>query len=130
MSINFTQVFGSEIKVGFQCREPNNQYAGFPGAHGITGMMMGSRGYPIIITGQLRIGGANYRAARTAMIQLIANIEKLQFYAEQTYTYGDELYMYVVFEKLQLLDSNGKEFMYTSEGYCVTRFIAYFRSLL
>jgi hypothetical protein len=130
MAINFTQIFGTEIKVSLQPREPNNQYAGFPGAHGITGIMMGSRGYPVIITGQLRTYGVNYRAARTAMIQLIEAIEFLQFYAEQTYTYGDEIYYYTVFEKLQLLDSNGKQFIYTPEGCCVTRFVASFRSLL
>jgi hypothetical protein len=130
MATNLTAIFGTEIKTGIQPREPNNQYTGFPGAHGITGMMMGSRGYPLVVSGQLRTYGANYITARTAMINLIEQIELLQFYAEQTYWYGNEVYEYVAFEKMQLLDSNGKQFMYTSEGYCVTRFIAYFRSML
>jgi hypothetical protein len=130
MAINFTSIFGSAIKVGFQPRSANIQYTGFPGAHGVAGMMMGSRGYPIIVSGQLRTSGATYRAARTAMILLIESIEKIQFYGYQDYYYGDEWYQYVVFEKLQLLDSNGKEFIYTPEGYCVCQFVAYFRSLL
>jgi hypothetical protein len=93
-------------------------------------MMMGSRGWPLIVSGTLRTSGANYPAARAAMVNLITTIEMLQFYPQQDYTWGNDWYQSVMFEKLQLLDSDGKQFTYTTEGYCTCRFIAYFRSLL
>ncbi|MGH2271395.1 hypothetical protein ACQ9LF_06310 [Anaerohalosphaeraceae bacterium U12dextr] len=130
MAINLTAIFGNEINVSFQPREPNNQYTGFAGAHGVTGMMMGSRGWPLIVTGVLRAYGTSYRAARNALVQQIETIEQYQFYPEQTYSYQDEIYYDVVFDKFQLIDSDGKLFKYTSEGFCVCRFIAYFRSML
>lgn len=130
MAINLTTIFGNEINVAFQPREPNNQYTGFAGAHGVTGMMMGSRGWPLIVTGTLRAYGTTYRAARNALVQLIETIEGYQFYPEQDYTYQDETYRNVVFEKFQLIDSNGKSFIWSAEGYCICRFVAYFRSMV
>jgi len=130
MAINLKDIFGNEINVSFQLREPNNQYTGFAGAHGVTGMMMGSRGWPLIVTGTLRAYGKTYRVARNALVQLIETIEGYQCYPEQTYSYLNEIYTNVAFERFQLIDTDGKQFKYTSEGYCICRFIAYFRSML
>lgn len=130
MSFALTTIFGNEIKVRPEPRQPDRQITGYAGAHGATSMLLGSTGYRIIVTGTLRTSGANYALARRAMVLWLEAIEAFAWAPEQIYTYGNEAYWYAVYEKLTLLDSNGKSFHYTAEGYCVTRFICTFRCLL
>jgi uncharacterized protein YecE (DUF72 family) len=129
MSYALTTIFGAAIKVSIQPRQPDRQKTGYAGAHGATSMLMGSSGYPLIVTGTLRANGATYAAARAAMIQLIETIESYAWAPEQIYTYGNEAYYYMVFKRLQLIDDNSKMFHYTG-SYCFVKFIAYFESLL
>jgi len=131
MATNLTAIFGNEIKVRFEPRKPVRQITGYAGAHGATAMLMGSTGYPVIVTGTLRTAtGLTYAAARAAMIALIEAVESWAWAPEQTFTYGSETYQYVVFDRLTLLDSDGKAFRYTTEGCCIVNFVCRFRSLL
>jgi len=128
MATALTDIFGSDIKVTFNPRKPLRQYSSYPGAHGATSLLMGSAGYPIIVTGQLRVTGASYAAARIAMVTLLEAVESWAWAAEQTFTYYSETYQYVVLDQVDThLD---KLFRYTSEGVGVLPFTATFRSLL
>ncbi|MFA5187046.1 MAG: hypothetical protein WC551_11240 [Patescibacteria group bacterium] len=131
MSTALTSIFGNEIKVRFQPRQPVRQITGYAGGHGATAMLMGSVGYPLIVTGTLRTSaGQTYANARTAMALLIEAIESWAWAPEQIFTYKGETYMYVVFDRLTLTDSDGKSFKYTSAGACIVNFVCTFRSLL
>jgi hypothetical protein len=131
MSTNLTTIFGNDIKVSWQPRQPIRQVTGYAGAHGATAMLMGSVGYPLVVTGTLRTTtGLTYANARAAMVAAIQAISTWAWSPEQTFTYGSETYQYVVFEKLTLLDDNGKIFHFTAAGQCIVRFVCTFRSLL
>jgi len=131
MSTNLTTIFGNEIKVHLQPVIIDRQYSGFPGAHGLTAMHMGSRGYPLTVTGKLASSGVNYTAARAAVRAVIDGIEDYLFADAADYVFFGVTYYSVVWEKFQLLpDGTGKVFHYTSEGYCTADFIMLGRSLL
>lgn len=131
MATNFISVFGNRIKVAPQPHSPNIQYTGFPGAHGVTCMMMGSRGYPITVTGQLVAQGTDYRTARAMMVAQIRDIEQLQFRDAMDYFYGNEYYSNCIFEGFKLVEvPGGKLFSFTTEGLCLVNFVAYFRSMV
>ena len=131
MSTALTTIFGSEIKAALQPRAHHRQYAGFPGAHGLTGMYMGSRGAPLMITGRLAAGGANYQAARVALQTIIDDIDVGYIEAEaDDYTHMGSTYYDVVFNRFELIPGrDGKYFHYTAAGYCACDFICTGRSL-
>jgi len=131
MSTALTTIFGNEIKVTAQPRIAVKQYAGFPGAHGLTGMHLGTRGYPVIIRGTLAESGESYSAARASLQSTIDDIETYLWAAAATYTFMGCTYSNVVFDKFQLVpDSRGVSIHWTSEGYATCQFIMYARSLL
>ena len=129
MSTALTSVFGSEIKVAVVPRTSQRTYTGYPGAHGLTTMALGSRGYGLIITGRLRATGASYAAARLTLESSIATIESLQWSDPVDYTYGSSTYYSVVMERFDIIPSSGKAFRMTKD-YVVCDFRAVMRSLL
>jgi len=131
MSTALTTIFGTEIKAALQPRVHHRLYAGFPGAHGLTDMKMGTRGAPLAIAGRLAASGANYQAARVALQVIIDNIDASYIEAEaDDYTYMGSTYYDMVFDRFELIpDRNGKYFHYTTAGYCFCDFICTGRSL-
>lgn len=129
MSTTLISIFGSEIKVGFQPRSSQIQYTAFPGAHGLTGIRMGSRGYPIFVTGKLVGSGGSYAAARANLTTTIDAIENHLWADMDTYTFGGNTFDNVVFEKFQLVPRNGKYFFLISTGDVVCYFVAILRSM-
>jgi len=131
MSTPLRNIFGNEIKVVAQPRQIDRQYAGFTGAHGVTGMHLGSRGYQIIIAGTLAATGGSYSAARAALQTIIDNLELYQFSLPDTYTHDGCTFSYVVFDRFSILpDAGDKWFHFTSTGYVTCRFICYARALI
>ncbi len=130
MTTALISIFGSEIKVGFQPHVSQIQYTGFPGAHGLTGMHMGSRGYPIFVTGKLFGTGGSYAVARADLTTWIDAIENYLWADLEAYTFGGNIFYYVVFESFKLLPRRGKYFFLTSEGAVVCDFICVLRSLI
>ncbi len=130
MSTALTSIFGSEIKVGFQPRVSQIQYTGFPGAHGLTGIRLGSRGYPIIVTGRLFGTGGSYAVARADLTTWIDTIENYLWADLEVYTFGGNTFYYVVFESFKLLPRGGKYFFFTSTGDVVCDFVCVLRSLI
>lgn len=130
MSTALTSIFGSEIRVGFQPRSSQIQYTGFPGAHGLTGLRMGSRGYPIFVTGRLFGSGSPYAVARANLATAIDTIESYLWADLEAYTFGGNIFYYVTFESFKLLPRGGKYFFLTSTGDVVCDFVAVLRSLI
>ena len=106
MSTALTNIFGSEIKVAAQPRAADRQFVSFAGAHGLTGMLMGSRGYPIVVKGTLRGTGGSYSAARLAVQAKIDAIENYMWSLVADYTFNGRTYSDVVWNKLELLPDN------------------------
>jgi len=114
MSVDLTYIFGSEITSHCKPRTPQRQFTGYPGTHGVTAMLMGSRGRPLVTTGRLRAYGLTYAAARAALQGWIADIEAYQFLDAATYTYQNWTYYNVIFERFDLIpDRRGKVFHQT-----------------
>ncbi len=131
MSINLTTIFGDEIRVHTQPVIADRQYSGFPGAHGLTTMQMGSRGYPLTVVGRIaESGGGNYATARANLKATIVTIEDHLFYDAYDYVFFNATYYDVVWDRFQLIpDNTGKVFHWTSEGYCIADFIMLGRCL-
>ena len=131
MSINLSTIFGPEINVVVQPRDVERSYSGFPGAHGVTTMFMGSRGRSIRITGRIATYGVNYAAARTACQAAIDAIEAYLWAPAQDYHWGNNIYYAIVFDAFRILgDRNGKGFRWTRDGYCVADFVMTGRAIL
>ncbi len=131
MATALTAIFGSKIKVGFQPRKPVLQLTGFPGANGLVGMHLGSRGYPIFVTGQLTGTGASYAAARLSVTATINAIASYIFADPASYSFSGTTYDYVIFTEFRLIpDFGGKFFHYTAEGNVTCQFVATLLSLI
>jgi len=130
MATDLTTIFGSEIRVANQPVRSERTYHGWPGAHGLTDMWMGSRGFPIFISGRLRATGASYSAARTALQNIIYAIEAWQFEYAHEFYFGGETFYDTVIERFEILkDTQGKQFHWNSDGYVWCDFIALLISL-
>lgn len=128
---NLADIFGTNIKVVNQPRQSSRQLVGFAGAHGMSSMNMGTRGRVITVTGRLESTDANYWVARANVQTTIYAIENYQLYDGASYTYGAQIFHYVVFEKFQLIiDGQGKAFHRSSGGKVFVNFVAILRSLL
>jgi len=128
---DFTSIFGNEIKVVAQPRRLQRQFVGFPGAEGLAGMYMGTRGYKIAVTGRLVGSGGSYDAARADLQTTIDAIEA--YYADfpATYTFKGTNYNDVILVDFKILTGRGgKAFFWTSEGYMVCDFVATMISLI
>ena len=124
MATAFTTIFGDEIIVSAQPRRAQKQRTGFPGAHGLVGMHMGTRGRPMVITGRLRETGTDYSDARSTLQTTINDIEEYLLADAADYTFKGETYSNVEFDKLQLVpDSKGKIFHFNSVGEVFVDFI-------
>jgi len=131
MSIALSTVFGSEINVVVQPRDSERTYSGFPGAHGVTTMFLGTRGRRIQVSGRIACTGADYAAARTNCQIAIDAIEVLEWAPATDYTWGTCVYYAVVWEPLRLVtDDKGKAFRWGIDGYCKVDFIMTGRGLL
>jgi len=126
-----TDIFGDEICVYAQPRQVDRQYVGFPGANGLVGMHMGSRGRQLVITGRLREDGANYQAARTALQAIIDEIEEYLNAELADYSFMGDTYEKVVFDRFNLLpDGKGKLFFMNSAGEVFVDFVCFLRQML
>ena len=129
--INLTTIYGSEICITPQPRKAVRQYTGFPGAHGVTAMNMGSQGRPITISGVLRASGVDYSAARATLQAGINAIESWKDAPPDHYTYGPDTYYYVVFDNpISLITEDGKAFRSAANGQVFVKFIANLRTLV
>ena len=132
MSVAFTYIYGNEISVSHDTRKPVRQYRGFAGSHGVTAMHLGSRGYPILVTGQVRVANlSTYDLTRAAMETGIYAIEQYNWLGTNTYTFRGSTFNYVVcddaFEPIP--DSHGRMFRVVP-GYLLCLFRARFRGLV
>jgi len=125
MTIALTTIFGNEIKIAAQARQIHREYNGFPGADGVTAMLMGSRGRQIVIRGTLR-------AATNILLQAgIDAIEQWLWAGATDYTALGVTYFFVVFDKFEFVtDAKGKTFHLTSEGWVTCEFKMYARALI
>ena len=131
MATDLTTIFGSEIKVAAQPRRAEKQYAGFPGAHGLVGMDLGTRGRRMTVTGRLRASGSDYDDARGNLQTTIDTIEAYLWAEAADYTFKGETYNNVVFDKLELLvDNKGTVFHLTSDGKVTVDFVCLMTILL
>jgi len=130
--MDLTTIYGNEISVSHDTRKPVRQYSGFAGAHGSTAMLLGSRGYPIMVTGLLRVQiSSTYAAARSAMESAILAIEQYNWAGAATYTFMGFSFYNVVFDDAfkPVKDGGGKMF-FIAGGYLICRFTARLRGLL
>lgn len=112
-----TTLFGTEIKVFAQPRLVEIQFVGFPGAHGVAGMNLGTRGKPLVITGTLRYSGSGYDNSRTLLDAWIAAIEALLWAEAADYTYHGQTYEQVQFVRFELIpDGQGKAYHMTANS--------------
>jgi hypothetical protein len=127
-------VFGSEIKVFPQPRTNQVSYSGFAGAHGMTGIMHGSRGYPVVVVGTLRSStGLTYNAALADIITRMEALESWQYVGDQAWTYRTLTFLYARVESVRMLPlpgADGKVMGYTTAGQGFAHVIAVLRSLL
>lgn len=129
MSIALTSIFGTAIKAFAQPVNSDRQYVGLPGANGILSMNLGTRGRQLVVTGRLYTTGANYAAARAAMVSAIGAIEAYLFpgVAAVDITYYGETYYNCVMDRFQLIpDKEGKLYHWLATGMAVD-FICYWR---
>jgi len=116
-----TDIFGTHINVTPQGRRRDKQKTGFAGAHGMTGMNLGSRGRPIVVTGTLYAAGASYALARAALLAAINVIDAYQDLSDDTYTYQSETYYYTTFESPVMIQPGpaGRGIYYNgSQAFC------------
>jgi hypothetical protein len=111
MAINLIDIFGSEIKVNSQPREVDRQYTAYPGSHGNTAMLMGSRGHPLVVSGTIRA------ATRVLCETAVRAVESWQWAPATDYTCFNVLYPLVVWDKFMLIaDGEGKTYHITAVG--------------
>jgi len=131
MATSLTSVFGDEITVYSQNRKADRQYSGFAGAHGLTSMLLGSRGYAIIVNGIVRGTGGSYSTARADAASTLANIEACLWAGATDYRFQGETFYNVVWDRIERIpDSKGRVFRYTAGGEVVVNFVAYGRALI
>jgi len=107
------------------------QYAGFPGAHGLAGTHLGTRGRQLVISGHLAVTGATYNLARAAMRTAIDAIEAWLLADPVDYSFAGEIYYAVVFDKFELVpDANGKVFHWAIGNRLVCKFKCWGTSIL
>lgn len=131
MATNLSTIFGPEINVGVQPRLTERSFHGFPGAHGVTTMFLGSRGREVRITGRIVTAGAGYDAARVSCQVAIDAIEAWLFAPAADYSWGSCVYYAVVWEDFRLLpDGEGKFFSWLAGGKVAVDFVCIGRTLI
>ena len=131
MATALTVIFGTNINVYQQPVLSVRQYSGFPGAHGLAGMHLGTRGRPLVISGHLAVTGANYNVARAAMRTAIDAIEAWTLIDPADYSFATEIYYAVVFDRFELVpDGNGKVFHWAAGNRLICQFKCWGTSML
>lgn len=131
MATDLTTIFGNEIKVFAQNRQADRQFSGFAGCHGMTSMLLGSRGYNIIVKGTAVGAGGSYSAARDSVVAKFASMEDYLFDEAADYEFFGETFNNVVWNRVEKIpDKNGMVYRYTAEGYVIVDFVAYGRALI
>jgi hypothetical protein len=131
MSYSMVTVLGSEISVHTGFRRNQAQLNGYAGANGVTGMYLGTRGRPIVVTGVFRYTAATYAAARYGLITAIDTlISTYTGIAEDTWIYGFESYANTVLLSIEIeRGGNGDKVYHWSGSQCWCRFVANFMQL-
>lgn len=130
MSTDLNNVFGYDITAHRQPRITEHQIVGYPGAHGVTDMFLGSRGSPFVISGRLAASGANYDAARAALDAWLEDLEALQYQPAASYTYRGKTFQYLQFLRFELVpDSAGKVYHF-SNSYVFVFFVMHAHILI
>jgi len=130
MATALTDIFGSEICVAAQPWIHHRNYTAFPGANGLLGMWMGTRGYPLIISGRLRATGASYAVARATLQTGINALSYLPGWLPGDYSFAGTTYNSIVFDSIRLIsDNTGKTFHMTA-SYVYVDFVCQARSLI
>lgn len=131
MATDLTAIFGNDISVGAQPRRATRQYTAFPGAQGLVGMHMGTRGRPMVVTGRLSASDGSYNAARQALQAIIDTIEAYLTADAADYDFKGQTYSNVVFDRLQLIpDNRGVFFHWTAEGKVTVNFVCFLTILV
>lgn len=131
MATSLTNVFGDEISVVAQPHEWQKQYSGFAGAHGLTCINMGSRGYKITVKGRLRGNiRSSYDSARSSCQSLIDSVSVILSQSAADYSYKGKTYYDIEWEAIQLIgDSSGNYYHWNLQGQVYVDFVATGRSL-
>lgn len=123
---SLNSIFGNEISVHDGHRQADREFTGFAGQHGLTCMLLGSRGADLIVRGTVRGSGGSYAAARANAASQMADIEALQWLDAADYSFGSDNYSDVVWNKVEKIpNSNGQVYFQTSEGEVLVQFIAH-----
>jgi len=106
-------------------------YSGFAGSDGLVAMSLGKRGRTITIQGRLISDNhSSYAAAREDLLSKIYDTELLSDLDADDYTYKNDTYYNMIFDRLELLPSGGGQYyLYDTKGYMSCRFIYYCRIL-
>jgi hypothetical protein len=131
MAIALTDIFGSQIKVMVQPRQTERTYTGFPAAHGVTTMWMGSRGRPVTVAGRIVTSVTTYALARVAAQAAIDAIEAYLWAPAADYSFNTCVFYATVWDSFRIVpDSGGKAFHWCTPGYIVVDFIMEGRTIL
>lgn len=123
--IELSSIFGSEIKVTIEPRQPARTYYGFAGVHGVTAMFLGSRGFGLRITGTIR------GATRAIVEAAVAAVETLQWLGIANYSHQGSTYYRLVWEAFEVLaDSTGKSIYLVAPGQFTCKFTIHGKGLI
>ena len=127
---SLNSIFGDEINVHDGHRQADREFTGYAGNHGLTSMLLGSRGKDIIVRGTVRGSGGNYGSARNDAADKMAEIEAAQWLDEDDYTFFNDTYKSVVWNKVEKIPNDkGQVYFQSSSGEVLVNFVAYGISL-
>jgi hypothetical protein len=123
-------IFGDEISVGEGHRQADREFTGYAGAHGLTSMLLGSRGRDVIVRGIVRGSGTNYSTARRNAAGKLDDLENAQWLDPDEYSFMGNTYYSVVWNRLELVPGpNGQTYCQTATD-VIVQFIMYGISLI
>ncbi len=130
MATDLIDILGSEITAYAQNRIADREFSGYAGSHGLTSMLLGSRGKEIVVRGIVRGSGRDYISARADAVKKMDEIEALQWQQAADYYLKGENYHTVVWVKVEKIpDSNGVVYRQNSKGTVLVQFVLSGRSL-
>jgi hypothetical protein len=130
MATDLIDLLGGEIVAYAQNRISDREFSGYAGSHGLTSMLLGSRGREVVVRGIVRGEGKDYAAAREDAVNKMDVIEALQWQQAADYYLKGENYYSVVWIKLEKVpDGNGVVYKLNSEGTVLVQFVLHGRSL-
>lgn len=108
-------------------------FVSYPGVHGLTSMLMGSRGSRVVVSGRIRRTGtpSTYANGRDLLEAFIANLEAAPLDEPADYHHSGSFYPQVVWQKMELVrDGTGKCFHYSANGSVFANFIMIGQTLI